>query len=362
MKRTSIHSTCALWPSIALAAGLSLFLVACSSGKQPSTNQQPTQVKAVMPVQRTFHAKVAAYGQLAADRRTLLSLSLPHAVRVLATDVVAGQRVKRHAALLKLQTDPATRSAYLQAQAAVNVARQDLARSVRLHAQRLATNAQLDAARKALADARAALAAQAKLGGAHAVTTLRAPADGVVTTLNVQAGQQVTAGTALIQFTPTTALAAQLGVDPDAATAVRAGMPVVLHPVYASPGTPALHGTVAMVSAAVNPVTHLVDVIATLDKHVGMSAGTALSATIQTRQFKAWAVPRDALQSDAKGSYLFQIENGKAKRIYVKVLAPDGSPVGVSGVLDPNAPVIAIGSYEVSDGEAVKAQTGKAAP
>lgn len=360
MKMIRIPPTRRTCWSIALLGSLSLLLAACSSGEQPNENQPPTAVSAAMPVLQTFHAKVTAFGQLAADQRKALSLSVPHSVRVIATEVVAGQRVQRNQPLLKLETDPMTRSAYLKAQSALQVARDELARTERLRTERLATNAQLDAARKAVSDAQAALAAQAKLGGAQAVTTLRAPTAGVVTTLSAQAGQQVNAGTTLIHFAPTAALAAQLGADPSAATDVRAGMPVLLDPVYGSQGTPPLHATVAMVGDAINPLSHLVDVVATLDSDIRLPAGTALSGTIETTPFKAWAVPRNALQSDAKGSYILQIENRKAHRVDVKVLAPGGSPVGVEGALDPHAPVITIGSYEVSDGDSVTTQAGKA--
>lgn len=333
-----------------LFAGL---LTACSSGNPNAEAQPPTEVNTVMPARQTFHARISAFGQLAADSRTALSLSLPQPGQVVATDVLAGRRVKRGAVLLKFEIDPAARNAYLQAQNALTVAREGLKRTERLHAQKLATNAQLDAARQGLLDAEAALAAQAKLGGAQAVTTLRAPADGVVTALLIQPGQRVTAGTTLIQFAPASALAAQLGIDPEAAAGVRVGMPVTIHPVYAASGTAPLHGTIAMVGDAVNPQTHLVDAVATLAGHPQLAAGSALSATIDTTSFKAWAVPRDALQSDAQGSYLFQIEHGKARRVDVKVLAPDGSPVGVAGALDPRAPVITLGSYEVDNGDAV---------
>ena len=308
-----------------------------------------------MPVQRTFHAQVAAFGQLAADNRNALSLSLPQAGEITATDAIAGQRVKRGDPLLKLATDPATRSAYLQAQSAVTVARDDLARTTRLQAEKLATNTQLDAARKALSDAQAALDAQAKLGGSQATTMLRAPADGVIIALDVQRGQRIAAGTALLQFTPDVALAAQLGIDPGAATEVHTGMPVTLKPVYAAHGVSPLQATVAMVGDAVNPQTHLIDVVAALDAKTPMPAGTALSASIATTPITAWAVPRDALQSDEQGDFVLQIEHGKAKRVDVKVLAPNGSPVGVEGALDAQAPVITLGSYEVSDGDPVRA-------
>lgn len=353
--RNPLEPFCSRFCLFASVGGLVLLLGACSSGGNTS-KPPPASVETAMPVRQTFHTKVSAFGQLAADSRKALTLSLPKAGQIVATRVIAGQSVKRGEPLLKFATAPAARTAYLQAQNAVTIARESLQQTERLRAGKLATNAQLYAARKALADAQTALAAQAKLGGAQAVTNLKAPADGVVTALLVQQGQQVPAGAQLIQFSPRAALAAQLGVDPDSAAGIRTGMSAKIQPVYNSHGTPPLAATVAMVGDAVNPKSQLVDVVATLDGHHRLPAGTALSATIDTSRFTAWAVPRNALQSDAKGEYLFQIEQGKAHRVKVKVLAPDGSPVGVEGALDPNAPVITLGSYEISDGDAVKAE------
>jgi RND family efflux transporter MFP subunit len=206
-----------------------------------------------------------------------------------------------------------------------------------------------------LADAQATLDAQAKLGGARATTTLRAPADGVVTMLAVQRGERVAAGAALLQLAPASAMEAQLDVDPGALADIRAGMPVTLMPVYAGHGAPPLRGTVAMVGDAVDPQSHMVDVIATLDSPGPFPAGTALSGNIVAKPFKAWAVPRNALQNDEQGDFVYQIEHGKARRVDVTVLAPNGSPVGVEGALDAQAPVITLGSYEISDGDPVRA-------
>lgn len=332
-------------------------LAACSNSADNASKQSQLAaiVATAMPSRQEFHATVAAFGSLAADSRNALSLSLPQAGQVIATDVIAGRRVKQGAVLLKLATDPATRSAYLQAQSTLTVARADLTRTRRLHDEKLATNAQLDTSRKTLADAQATLHAQAKLGGAQAITPLTAPADGVVTALGVQLGQRVAAGTMLLEFAPQTALAAQLGVEPSAAAAIHAGMAVTIQSVYASRDTPPLHGTVTIAGGAVNPQTHLVDVIASLNGHPQLATGTAVSATIDTALFTTWAVPRNALLSDEQGSYVFQIQHGKARRVGVKVVAPDGSPIGVEGDIDPHAPVITLGSYEVEDGDAVQA-------
>jgi len=355
MEIKRIHLIHPAWQSVAWIGGLSLLLSGCSSGNPGNEPQPAVAVQTAMSKMKVFHAGVTAFGQLAAGTRNAMTLSLPQAGQIVAIPAVAGQRVRRGEALLELETDPATHSAWLQAQSALKVARGDFARTEHLHAEKLATNAQLDAARKAVADAQAALDAQTKLGGAQTTVTVHAPADGTVTALNASRGQRVAAGAALIQFAPASALDAQLGVDPGDITIVRTGMPVALKPVYATHGVQVLHGTVALVGDAVNPQTHQVDVIANLGAQADLPAGTALSATIATTPFKAWAVPRNALQNDAQGDFVYQIEHGKAKRVDVKVLAPNGSPIGVEGALDARAPVITLGSYEVSDGDPVRA-------
>jgi RND family efflux transporter MFP subunit len=349
-----IHALRSLSLALTVTGGLPWLLAACSSGTPDTDTQPAVAVRTVMPKAEVFHAHIAAFGQLTAGTRNTLTLTLPQAGQIAAVEAIAGQRVKRGAVLLELETDPATRSAYLQAQSALRNARNELARTEHLRSENLATNAQLDAARRALADAQAAQDAQAKLGGAQTMTTLRAPADGVVTTLAVQRGARVAAGAALLQLAPASTMEAQLGIDPGALADIRAGMPVTLTPVYAGRDAPSLHGTVAMVGDAVDPQSHMVDVIATLDDRVSLPAGTALSGTILASPFTAWAIPRNALQNDEQGDFVFQIERGKAKRIDVTVLAPNGSPVGVQGALDARAPVITLGSHEVSDGDPVR--------
>ncbi|HEU0197388.1 MAG TPA: efflux RND transporter periplasmic adaptor subunit [Nevskiaceae bacterium] len=359
MKTT--HRICISSLGLAVLASL---LAACSPNPHAPTASTVVVVQAVMPARHTFHTRVAAVGQLAADSRGTLSLSLPQAGRIGAVEVMPEQAVKRGEVLLRLVTSPAARSAYLQARVAVKTANQALARTERLRSAQLATNAQVGSARQALADAQATLAAQARLGGATASTVLKAPSAGVVTSVDVQRGQRVSAGARLVAFSPHTALVARLGVNPAAAGGIHAGMQVSLQPVYAAHGTPPLTATVAMVGDAVNPATHRVDLVATLGKATSWPEGTALTAHITTAHFTAWAVPRDALQDDAQGPYLFQIEHGKAKRVDVTVVDPHGSPIGVAGTIDPDAPVITLGSYEVTNGDAVQtaaAPTARAA-
>lgn len=331
----------------------SLLVLAACSGGAPSDDesQAPVAVSSILPARQTFHSYVQAYGTLSGDTRRAQALTLPQAGHVIAAEVTPGRRVHKGQPLLRIATDPGTVSAYQQAVNTVNQARAELARTQRLHDEKLATNSQLDAARKALADAQSAVAAQAELGGAHAITTLDAPADGVVTALDVQLGERVAAGAKLVEFTPQGALAALLGVEPEQASRIRPDMPVMLNPVY---GATTLHGNVISVADAVDPQSHLVEVLASVGDPAGLAAGSALSGKIAVARFQAWAVPRDALLNDDKGDYVFQVEHGKARRVDVQVVSAAGDPVGVEGKLDARAPVVTLGAYELSDGDAVK--------
>ncbi len=352
-----------VWPSIWVALLLSFLLAGCSAAPDAeSTGKVDHQiaVTTALPVQRTFHAMVEALGSTIGDPHHARVISLAHGGQIIAVSVAAGQTVSRGQPLLLIAPDPATRSAYQQAQSALTLAQGELNRTMQLAAQRLATQSQLASARKALADAQIALEAQRALGGGSAQETVDAPADGVVTALSAGLGDRVAANAPLLSFTPAHALLAVLGVQPESGATLHAGMAVQLHSVYGPSG--GFIGTLRMVGQSVDPQTHLLP--AQVELPAGASAtlvaGAALSARIRTSDFSAWAVPRAAVLNDEHGDYLFQIEHGKAKRVEVKLRSPDGDTVGVQGSLDAQAPVIVLGVYELSDGDAVQTQAAQA--
>ncbi len=352
---------------LVLASALLVALTACSSSGDSSGNQAttapPVEVSTATTRQRIFHTLVDGFGTFTGDARRTKTLTLPQAGQVVDTPITPGRRVHKGQTLLRLATDPTARSTYAQAVSALKQARDALTRTQRLHAERLATNSQLDSAGKAVSDATAALDAQARLGGAQAVASLSAPADGVIMALDVKLGERVAAGAKLIEFTPQLAFAAQVGVQPMDARRIHADMPATVTPVYAT-GSASFKGKVALVADAINPQTQLIDVLIDPDpgEEIGLAAGAALSAQIDVAQYTAWAVPRNALLDDDKGHYLFQIEQGRAHRVDVRLRSPDGDPVGVEGKLDAHAPVITLGAYELSDGAAVRASSSSPTP
>jgi RND family efflux transporter MFP subunit len=334
-------------------------LCACS-GPNASTQaaNASVAVSTVVPVRRVFHDHVQAWGTVMAAPHATRSMTLPYGARVVAVDVIQGQSVKRGEPLVTVRPDPAARRAYTQAVNGLKLARKKLEQTRQLVEQHLATRSQLDAAQSAVNDAQATLQSVKAQGGGKTKTTLKAPADGVIGSLNIQSGQEVTAGTPLLVFLPTNALVVSLDVLPEALPQLHVGQRVTVHSVYDDHAT--WEGTLRTLGHAVNPQTQKINIMVAFDHHPAVAAGSAVAASIATASFKAWAVPRDALQSDAKGDYVLQIEHGKAKRIKVTVRAPDGRTIGVTGALDPQAPVITLGSYEVASGDPVHAASSPA--
>lgn len=326
-----------------------------SSGASSSTASTSTvAVTTTMPLRQSFKNTVEGLGTAIGDPHHAKAISVAHAGQVTSIDVSAGETVKRGQPLLTITADPSVRNAYSQAQTALQVAMGDVKRVRQLAAVRLATQSQLAAAIKAQADARTALQAQRAMGGASRTKTIKAPSAGVVTALSVSLGNRIAANTLLLSFTPKHALLAQLGVQPESGEKLAPGMPVTIRSVY-GPDEPFI-GKVTMVGQSIDPQTHLLSVQAEIPilATASLPAGTALTGQINAAKITAWAVPRAAVLNDQQGDYLFQVENGHAKRIDVKLVSPNGDPVGVQGPLDPHAPVIALGAYELSDGDAVK--------
>ncbi|GLQ46176.1 hypothetical protein GCM10007862_12270 [Dyella lipolytica] len=308
------------------------------------------------PVSQSFHDTIQAWGTAVGDPHRATVISLGHGGQVTGADVAAGQTVRHGQALLHIAPDPAARNTYRQAQSALELATGELKRTEQMVAQHLATQSQLAAAHKALDDAQAGLDAQRALGGGSAEEIISAPADGVVTALNVNLGDRFQAGAALLSFTPLHGLIARLGVQPEDGSRLKPGMPVQVQGVYGSGDM--LDGQINMVGQAIDAQTHLLPLQVALPPSASASlvAGAAVRANIETASYTAWALPRDAVLHDDKGDYVFTVDHDHAKRIDITLKHSEGDTVGVQGALDGKMRIIVLGSYELNDGDAVREQ------
>jgi membrane fusion protein (multidrug efflux system) len=297
---------------------------------------------------------LTGYGRLQPDPDSTVSVNLAREGLVARLWVRLGQLVAPGAALLELDTAPGEAMKYEQAQAAVQYARGEASRMQRLFSQQLATRDQVDAARRALQDAEAALAAQRKLGAGQAREVVRAPFAGIVTDLAVRQGQRVQAGADALILAPQENLLVTLGVEPEDARRAAVGMPVLLTPVFEDDVK--ITSRVANVHAMVNPSTRLVDILVKIPPADtgGLVVGMTLKGVIEVATRRVLAVPRAAVLRDARGSYLFIVQGGRARRIAVRPGLEQGEQVAVEGPLKEGDRVVVLGNYELQDGMRVR--------
>src|SRR5579875_2283767 len=254
------------------------------------------------------------------------------------------------AALLRLEPSPGTAAAYAQAQSALQAANALVRRTQTLLGQHLATRQQLADARKSQADARAALAALAA-EGAGAAQILRAPFRAIVTAVSTSPGAIVAQGAALLALARPNALVLRVGVMPDRALAIRPGEPASITPLGAEDS---VTGRVVLRGSVVEPTTGLVPVEIALPPGTFL-AGTMAKAGIVIGKVHGYIVPHQAILVDDSGApYVVQAVNMVARKVAVRVLDGSGAENVVAGPLDPAAPLVLAGNYQLENGMRIR--------
>lgn len=345
-----------LWPMLAAVA---IFAIGAAhawadddagGAKTPST----VFVKTEALVQKTLPVEITSYGMIQPDIANTLHVVMSRPGQVTRLAVSPGQEVRRGQRLFEFATSAAVLSGYRQAASAVTFARADLARSRELLKERLATNAQVAAAEKALSDAQQALQAQEQIGAGRPTEWVVSPADAVVTEVTAKVGDRMDQGGAVLQLTTGTAVQAVLGIQPEQVAQVRSGMPVAITSVFADKQV--VNGRIGDIHRVINPQTRLVDAVVRLDEKTahGLLPGMNVKGVITVAALKSWVVPRQAVLTDEGGAYVFQIKDGKAVRVDVQIVLDAQDSYGISGKLDPAEKLVTLGNYELSDGQAVR--------
>jgi RND family efflux transporter MFP subunit len=329
-----------------------------SPGVQPAAGATPPTsalVKTAPPTQRTLSDVLTAFGQVMTGLD--VAINYPRAGQVSRLLVIPGQRVTRGTPLVTLTSDPTARLAYVQAQNAVDFAQGEVRRNQELFALQLATQSQVDAARRALRDAEAMLATQRMLGGALSTATITAPFDGVVDSVKVSQGDRVQPGAVILQLGHIDVLRVRLGLEPSDSRLVRVGMPVTM--TVLDDSAKSVSVTITESQGLVDPTTLLIDAVAMVPatRAPFLVPGMRVRASIKVGQRTSWAVPRSAVLTDSTGTYIFQVAAGKAHRVPVTQGLETQGMIGISGPIDPKLPIVVLGNYELQNGMPVREGT-----
>ncbi|HEX3699827.1 MAG TPA: efflux RND transporter periplasmic adaptor subunit [Phenylobacterium sp.] len=334
---------------LVVIALVALVFLRRGKGEADEADATPTAVVTVVPLRSaSLEDVVSVYGVVTADPAGTLTVAAPKPVIVSRVLVRTGQGVAAGQPVIEVANAPAAELAYRQAADAAAFARSDLARVQRLYDERLAANDQLEAARKALADAQAALTAQQKQGAGRAVQALTAPQAGVVTNVAAAPGDHVAQDAALVVLARNGAAAVKLGLEPGGRFAP--GQAVTIRPVAG--GTP-IASRIAMVGRAADQTTKTLDAIAPLNG-APLAIGAGVQGDVVTGAHTGLVVPRAAVVFDETGPHIFTVAGGKAHRVFVQVGLDEGQDIEVKGPLQAGTEVAVEGAYELQDGMAVK--------
>jgi membrane fusion protein (multidrug efflux system) len=331
--------------SLIAAIFLSCVAAVAAAAQPPSVLVQETALR-----KGSLPTIVTAYGRVEPDPSARRTIMAPVAAVVRGLYARPGQEVAENAPLILLGPSPATAAAYAQARTALAAANQLVARTQALLGQHLATRQDLAAAEKSAADARATLT-ELETEGAGAPQILRAPSRAIVTAIATSPGAIVAQGAALIDLARPNALVLRVGVVPEQALSIRPGETAAISPLGAK--DPA-KGEVVLRGSVVDPATGLVPVEITVPPGFFL-AGQMAEADIVTAKAEGYVVPHAAILVDESGApYVVQAVDSLARKVPVRILDSVGDRNVVAGPLDPSAPLVLEGNYQLDTGMKVR--------
>ena len=314
-----------------------------------------TLTLAAQPVQRS----VVATGRVEAIRESVLGSTVT--ARVVATPVKQGAHVPAGATLLLLESDEllalrAQAEAQLRdADSQLSEARRQWQRQQALFAQGFISQAALDAARRTLdaaeqrqAQTRGALAqSQAKLEQ----MTVRAPADGVLLTRDVEAGDVVTAGKTLLRFASDGPRRVLLDLDERDLGKVALGQTAaVLADAFPQLRAPAV---VSRINASVDNARGTVEIeLALTAAAEHLRSGMTVSAEILTRPAQATLLLPATAVREGRAALL---EDGRVRWVKISTDERIAGQLPVTAGLSAGQQVI-VPAPLLDDGARVKAQ------
>ncbi|MEA3394511.1 MAG: efflux RND transporter periplasmic adaptor subunit [Pseudomonadota bacterium] len=349
---------------LAVAAVSTAWLAGCS---RPAPAEEPVRSVKVLTVGA---GNLQSALEFSGDVRPRIESRLGFRVAGKLTKryVELGQRVKAGQVLAQLDPQDyqlAADAAQAQLGAAVtnrDLAAADFKRYKELRDQNFISGAELErreaslkAAQAQVDQAKAQLSTQRNQG---AYTTLVADAAGVVTAIEAEPGQVVSAGLPVVRVAQDGPRDAVFSVPEDKVAAVRPGAPVA---VRVWPGQTQLDGKVREVSASADPVTRTYLVKVGLEvkdaKDVPPLGATvtALPQAVEAPSAQVIKLPTSALRQEGQATAVWVLDPASmtVKSQPVQIATADGNEAVVAGGLQPGTLVVAAGVHVLSPGQKV---------
>lgn len=351
---------------------LALAVLALSGCSRPPPAEEPIRAVKVMAVgASTFGSEP----EFAAEVRARVESKLGFRVsgKITQRQAEVGQHVKPGQVLARLDPQDyrlAAEAARAQHAAALtnrDLAVADLQRYRGLREQNFISAAELEkrettwkAAQAQLEQAQAQLSSQ---GNQANYTTLTADVPGVVTAIEAEPGQVVTAGAPVVRIAQDGARDVVFAVPEDRAALLTPGSPVA---VRGWSGGAEMEGKVREVAASADAVTRTFTVKVAIDAAGAPALGTTVYARPQALSRAGTPVlklPTSALRQEGQGSAVWLLDKATmtVRSQPVHVATADGNDAVIAGGLAPGALVVVAGVHVLSPGQKVTIYRDKVA-
>ena len=333
----------------ALSAALLLTLVAC---REAPPEAAPTVVASVVvepAASAVFSETVDAYGTVSYPPRQLRIADSAAELVVDQILVSPGQAVAAGEVLMRIHATANSALELRKAQTDLQFAQQARTRALKLFAQQLATNADVDLTRQAADIAQATLAnAQSRVGNVTA-TDIRAEAPTVIASVDVARGAIVPAGTPLLHLADSGRLQVRLGIEPADLARVREAQSVTVTGIYDT--SLAVTGVIDKVVSQIDPQSRLAEAIVNLPQTPGLIPGAMVRAQIElARKAGAISVLHSAVLHAGERPYVYVLRNGIAHQVWVGIGQDDGKRTEIQSGLAAGDPVVVAGNYVLEEG------------
>lgn len=317
----------------------------------------PEAVTTIVAHQEDWRSSLAAIGTVAAVRGVTVSADLPGVVERIAFE--SGQAVRQGDVLAILDTRQ-ERAQLAAADAQHELARVNFDRMNGLLSERVISRAEFD---RATADQRQAEARSGEIKAAIDRKMIRAPFAGILGIRQVNLGQYLSAGDALVTLEALDPIYVNFGVPQQSAGEMRPGRGVRV--TTDDPGTPEFNGRITAIDSVVDPTTRNVQVQATVGNHErrlrpGMFVQTDVA--VGTSQ-SVVALPASAINYAPYGNSVFVVTDitGEDGRVYkgvrqqfVTLAGARGDQVAVVSGVKPGDEVVTSGVFKLRNGAAVQ--------
>jgi membrane fusion protein (multidrug efflux system) len=328
--------------------------------QQASFQPPPEAVTTVVAKNEAWPFNWNAIGTVAAVHGVTVSADLPGIVEKIEFE--SGQSVPAGAVLVRLDTRQET-AQLASAEAAQSLADMNYKRAKDLAAQGISAQADLD---RALADQKQAIAKVGELKATIARKTIRAPFAGVLGIRQVNLGQYLEAGAAIVPLQSLRPVYVNFAVPQQEIGQLKVGSTIhVVNENDRGQKTAQADGTVTAIDSIVNETTRNVQVQATFANADGkLKPGMFVKANVPIGQASsAITIPTSAINYAPYGDSVFVVEDMKGpkgntylgvRQQFVKLGPSRGDQVAILSGLKSGEQVVTSGVFKLRTGAAVQ--------